>query len=45
MIDFKYDPHDKEWTDFEEVLENLNNLIKVGKVRYIGVEEMNTVGR
>tara|TARA_Y100001970_G_scaffold293873_1_gene444127 strand:- start:1041 stop:2093 length:1053 start_codon:yes stop_codon:yes gene_type:complete len=36
-LDFKYDPHDNDWTQIEEVLENLNNLVKVGKVRYIGL--------
>jgi len=36
-LDFEYDPSDDEWTAFEEVLENLNNLIKVGKIRHIGL--------
>ena len=36
-LDFEYDPYDKDWTEFEEVLENLNQLIKSGKIRYIGV--------
>jgi Predicted oxidoreductases (related to aryl-alcohol dehydrogenases) len=36
-LDFKYDPHDNDWTQIEEVLENLNNLVKAGKVRYIGL--------
>ena len=37
VMDFEYDPNDNEWTAFEEVLENLNQLITQGKVRYIGV--------
>ena len=36
-LDFEYDPSDNEWTTFEEVLENLNNLIKIGKIRHIGL--------
>ena len=36
-MDFEYDPNDNEWTAIEEVLENLNQLITQGKVRYIGV--------
>ena len=35
-LDFEYDPYDNNWTSFEEVLENLNDLIKIGKIRYIG---------
>jgi len=37
VMDFEYDPNDNEWTTIEEVLENLNQLIDQGKVRYIGV--------
>ncbi len=37
VMDFEYDPNDNEWTAIEEVLENLNQLIDQGKVRYIGV--------
>jgi len=37
VMDFEYDPNDNEWTAIEEVLENLNQLITQGKVRYIGV--------
>ena len=37
VMDFEYDPNDNEWTAVEEVLENLNQLITQGKVRYIGV--------
>ncbi|PPR55954.1 MAG: hypothetical protein CFH13_00884, partial [Alphaproteobacteria bacterium MarineAlpha5_Bin3] len=36
-LDFEYDPHDNEWTQIEEVLENLNDLVKVGKIRYVGL--------
>ncbi|PPR48006.1 MAG: General stress protein 69 [Alphaproteobacteria bacterium MarineAlpha5_Bin9] len=36
-LDFDYDPHDVNWTMFEEVLFNLNNLIKSGKIRFIGI--------
>ena len=36
-LDFEYDSSDNEWTTFEEVLENLNNLIKIGKIRHIGL--------
>lgn len=36
QLDFKYDPLDK-WTPFEEVLESLNYLIKLGKIRYVGL--------
>ena len=30
-LDFEYDPHDNDWTNIEEVLENLNELVKVRK--------------
>ena len=36
-LDFEYDPYDKEWIQIEEVLDNLNNLIKAGKIRYVGL--------
>ena len=36
-LDFEYDPYDNEWIQIEEVLDNLNNLIKSGKIRYIGL--------
>ena len=26
-----------EWTAIEEVLENLNRLVKAGKIRYVGL--------
>ena len=37
VLDFNHDPNDNDWTQIEEVLENLNNLVKAGKVRYIGL--------
>ena len=36
-LDFEYDLYDNEWTQIEEVLDNLNNLIKSGKIRYVGL--------
>ena len=36
QLDFKYDPSDT-WTPMQEVLENLNDLIKAGKIRYVGL--------
>ena len=36
QLDFEYDPKDY-WTPMEEVLENLEILIKSGKVRYVGL--------
>ena len=36
QLDFEYDPNDF-WTPIEEVLENLQHLIKSGKVRYVGL--------
>ena len=37
QLDFKYDPKDNTWTTIEEVLFNLNELVKDGKVRYVGL--------
>jgi len=37
QLDFKYDPFENEWTPFKEVLENLNQLIKSGKIRHVGL--------
>jgi aryl-alcohol dehydrogenase-like predicted oxidoreductase len=37
QVDYKYDPSDTGWTPFEEVLENLDKLIKSGKIRYVGL--------
>ena len=36
VLDFKYDPKD-QWTSIEEVLENLDRLIKAGKIRHVGL--------
>ena len=36
-LDFNYNPGEKTWTPFEEILENLKDLINVGKIKYIGV--------
>ncbi|MDC2979731.1 aldo/keto reductase [Pelagibacteraceae bacterium] len=36
VLDFEYDPND-EWTTIEEVLDNLNRLVKAGKIRYVGL--------
>ena len=36
-LDYKYDPSDNEWTSIEEVLFNLDQIIKSGKVRYVGL--------
>ena len=37
ILDFEFDPTDNEWTAIEEVLENLNALVKAGKIRYVGL--------
>ncbi len=37
VLDFEYDPSDSNWTAIEEVLENLNTIIKQGKIRYVGL--------
>ena len=36
-LDFEYDPYDKEWVQLQEVLENLKEIIKTGKIRHIGL--------
>ena len=36
-LDFEYDPHDTNWTPFISVLENLNELVQAGKIRYVGL--------
>ena len=36
-LDFLYDEKDINWTSFNEVLENLNDLVKTGKIRHIGL--------
>ncbi len=37
QLDFKHDSKENKWTPIDEVLENLNALIKSGKIRYIGL--------
>jgi aryl-alcohol dehydrogenase-like predicted oxidoreductase len=37
QLDYKHDPKDNNWTTIEEVLFNLNELIKAGKVRHVGL--------
>lgn len=37
QLDFEFDPYDNQWTPIEEILENLNALIKEGKIRYVGL--------
>jgi aryl-alcohol dehydrogenase-like predicted oxidoreductase len=37
QLDYKYDPTDNTWTTIEEVLFNLNELVKDGKVRHVGL--------
>jgi len=36
-LDFEYDPNDNDWNVIQEVLENLNELIKIGKIRNVGL--------
>ena len=37
QLDYKYDPSDNKWTAIEEVLYNLDQLVKAGKIRYAGL--------
>ena len=37
QLDYRYDPSDNTWTSIEEVLYNLNDLVKLGKIRYVGL--------
>ena len=37
VLDFEFDALDLDWTPLEEVLENLELLIKAGKIRYVGL--------
>ena len=37
QLDFKYDPSDNNWTPIDEVLENLNDLVNLGKIRFVGL--------
>ena len=34
---YEHDENDNDWTPFEEILESLENFIKQGKIRYIGL--------
>ena len=36
-LDFEYDPYDTAWTNIEEVLENLQQQVKSGKIRHVGL--------
>ncbi len=36
VLDYEYDPEDS-WTGIEDVLENLDRLVKAGKIRYVGL--------
>ena len=37
ILDFEYDASDNHWTNVEEVLYNLDQLVKAGKIRYAGL--------
>ena len=37
VLDFEYDASDNDWTTVEEVLYNLDQLVKSGKIRYVGL--------
>ena len=37
VLDFEYDPIDVDWNPIEEVLDNLQSLVKAGKIRYVGI--------
>ncbi len=37
QLDFEYDPNDNKWNALKNVLENLKELIKAGKIRYVGI--------
>jgi aryl-alcohol dehydrogenase-like predicted oxidoreductase len=37
QLDFEYDSTDTNWTPIEEVLENLNDLVRNGKIKHIGL--------
>jgi aryl-alcohol dehydrogenase-like predicted oxidoreductase len=37
QLDFQYDPSDTKWIPLEEVLENLDHLVKSGKIRHVGL--------
>ena len=37
ILDFEYDASDNDWTTVEEVLYNLDQLVKAGKIRFAGL--------
>jgi len=37
QLDYRYDPNDNTWTSIEEALYNLSGLVKLGKIRYVGL--------
>ena len=37
VLEFQYDPKDVDWTPILETLENLNDIIKKGKIRHFGI--------
>jgi len=37
QLDYRYDPSDNTWTSIEEALYNLSGLVKLGKIRYVGL--------
>ena len=37
VLDFEYDASDNDWTTVEEVLYNLDQFVKSGKIRYAGL--------
>ncbi len=37
VLDFEYDSKDVDWNPIEAVLDNLQSLVKAGKIRYVGV--------
>ena len=43
-LDFEYDSSDLDWTPIEEVLENLQSLVKAGKIRYVGLSNETSWG-
>jgi aryl-alcohol dehydrogenase-like predicted oxidoreductase len=44
QLEYKYDSKDNNWTPIPEVLENLNDIIRQGKVRYIGLSNETSWG-
>jgi len=37
QLDYKYDSNDNKWTSIEEVLYNLDEQVKAGKIRHVGL--------